>query len=180
MPGGNGEEEEEEGGCRGLEITGGESSEGRGQRVGVTWGSAAFSSCFHGFFSFAAFLHPVVPHMPEWGFGIFCEFYVFPPFFPPSSPWLSAISGSQTQGSHGPLPAPGAGSGPGEPRAAWGLSSSLQNGVPRRAGALLGDPPCGQRGQRLPQEPRQHLPHVQRVCRAPSDHAPAFPWARPD
>lgn len=70
MPGGNGEEEE--GGCRGLEITGGESSEGRGQRVGVTWGLGAFPSCFRGFF--LLLFYPMVPHVPERGFGIFGEF----------------------------------------------------------------------------------------------------------
>lgn len=174
VPGGKGEEEE--GGCRGLEITGGESSEGRGQRVGLTWGFGAFSSSFPGFFWCLSAPHGA--SCVSGGLGHLGSFMSFPPSFPPSSPWLSVISDSRTQGSHSPLLAPW-----GRIRA-WGAKSSLENRhipaerCPRSTGALWGDPPCRQRGRRLPQEPRRHLPHTQRVCQGPCDHAPASSWAR--
>lgn len=103
MPGGNGEEEE--GGCRGLEITGGESSEGRGQRVGVTWGFGAFSSCFRGEEVLLLFYTSWCLMCLNGGLGYLGSFMSFLPSFP-TSPWLSVIGDSQTQGSHRPLPAP--------------------------------------------------------------------------
>lgn len=58
---------------------------GQGAACGGDLGPWGFSQLFPWIF-LAAFLHLTVPHVPEQGFEIFGEFYVFPPFFSPFFP----------------------------------------------------------------------------------------------